>query len=141
MSGFILNCFSHLNWPSLFFEDEHLYGLPFEGSKLCNYVFQQVITLLFSLKFDISEVKSCAEMNPAEYLIAPYPAHCPRGRDWCAVPAQGHLSGATDMPQRRGWCAPFSTEAQAKGLPEGSKDCQSIQDHQFHIFPWIAAPV
>jgi len=38
MSGFILNCFSHLNWPSLFFENEHLYRLSFEGSKRSNCV-------------------------------------------------------------------------------------------------------
>jgi hypothetical protein len=90
-----------------------------------------------SLKFDISEVKSCAEINPAEHLIAP--VH--RVRGWCAVPAQGPSSGATNMPQRRGWCAPISTEAQAKGLPEGSKGCQSIEDHPFHIFPWITPPL
>jgi len=53
----------------------------------------------FLLKFDISEVKSYAEIKPAEHLIAP--VH--RVRDWCAEPAQGHSSGATDMPQRRGW--------------------------------------
>jgi hypothetical protein len=46
-----LNCFSHLNWPSLFFEDEHLYRVSVEGSKRPNCVFQQVITFNpFSLK-------------------------------------------------------------------------------------------
>jgi hypothetical protein len=100
MSGFILNCFSHLNWPSLFSEDEHLYLLSFEGSKRSICLFQQVITSpFFSLKFDISEVKSRAEINPAEHLIAP--VH--RIRDWCAEPAQGRYTGATQMPQRRGW--------------------------------------
>jgi hypothetical protein len=47
MSGFILNCFSHLNWTSLFFEDEHLYLLSFEGSKRSICLFQQVITSPF----------------------------------------------------------------------------------------------